>query len=141
MLVKKENKMEYTKEILANKNAKLTVKMTAEEWNEALQKAYEKTKGKYRVQGFRNGKAPRKVIEKEYGDTVFFDEALNESFYNYYGEIIEKEKLEVVGNPRCNVEKIESSGVTLTIETALYPEVNPLWRLSARSRGVYASGR
>ena len=113
----------YTKEILANKNAKLTVKMTAEEWNEALQKAYEKTKGKYRVQGFRNGKAPRKVIEKEYGDTVFFDEALNESFYHYYGEIIEKEKLEVVGNPRCNVEKIESSGVTLTIETALYPEV------------------
>lgn len=115
--------MEYTKEILADKKAKLTVKMTAEEWQDALQKAYEKTKGKYRVQGFRNGKAPRKVIEKEYGDTVFFDEALNESFYNFYNEIIEKEKLEVVGDPRVNVEKIESSGVTFTITTALYPEV------------------
>ena len=41
--------MKYTKEILADKRAKLTIKMTAEEWNEALQKAYEKTKGKYRV--------------------------------------------------------------------------------------------
>ncbi|MBR4123977.1 MAG: trigger factor [Clostridia bacterium] len=115
--------MKYTKEILADKKAKLTVEMTAEEWNEALQKAYEKTKGKYRVQGFRNGKAPRKVIEKEYGDTVFYDEALNESFYNYYNEIIEKEKLEVVGDPKVNVEKIESNGVTFTITTALYPEV------------------
>ena len=115
--------MEYTKEILADKKAKLTVKMTAKEWEDALQNAYEKTKGKYRVQGFRNGKAPRKVIEKEYGDTVFYDEALNESFYQYYNEIIEKEKLEVVGDPRVNVEKIESDGVTLTITTALYPEV------------------
>lgn len=115
--------MEYTKEVLADKKVKLTVKMTDAEWQNELQKAYEETKGKYRVQGFRNGKAPRKVIEREYGDTVFFDEALNDSFSKYYTEIVEKEKLEVVGYPKCDVEKIESSGVTLTMVVALYPEV------------------
>lgn len=115
--------MEYTKEVLADKKVKLTIKITAEEWEENLQKAYEKTKGKYRVQGFRAGKAPRKVIEREYGDTVFYDEALNESFYKSYDEIIEKEKLEVVGNPNVSVDKIETSGVTLTVTTAIYPEV------------------
>ena len=115
--------MEYTKEVLADKRVKLTIKITAEEWENALQKAYEETKGKYRVQGFRTGKAPRKVIEREYGDTVFFDEALNDSFYKYYDEAIEKEKLDVVGNPNVSVDKIESSGVTMTVTTAVYPEV------------------
>ncbi len=115
--------MEYTKEILADKKVKLTIKITAEEWESALQKAYEETKNKYRVQGFRAGKAPRRVIEREYGDTVFYDEALNDSFYKYYDEIITKEKLEVVGNPNVSVDKIETSGVTMTVTTAVYPEV------------------
>lgn len=115
--------MEYTKEVLADKKVKLTIKIDAKEWEDALQKAYEQTKGKYRVQGFRAGKAPRKVIEREYGDTVFYDEALNESFYKYYDEIITKEKLDVIGNPDVSVDKIETSGVTMTVKTALYPEV------------------
>lgn len=115
--------MEYTKEVLADKRVKLTIKMTAEEWEQALQKAYEETKSKYRVQGFRAGKAPRKFIEKEYGDTVFFDEALNDSFYKYYDEIIEKEKLDVVGSPSVSIDKIESTGVTMTVTTDVYPEV------------------
>lgn len=115
--------MEYTKEVLANKKLKLTIKISAEEWQNALQKAYEETKGQYRIQGFRAGKAPRKVIEREYGDTVFYDEALNQSFYKAYDEIIDKEHLEVVGNPNVSVEKIETSGVTMIVTTAVYPEV------------------
>lgn len=115
--------MEYTKEILADKQVKLTIKLTAEEWKNALTEAYEETKGKYRVEGFRAGKAPRKVIEKAYGDTVFFDEALNDSAYKYYNEVLGKEKLETVGNPKMDVEKIDDSGVTLSITTAVYPEI------------------
>ena len=115
--------MEYTKEVLADKRVKFTIKMTSEEWQKALQDAYEHTKGKYRVQGFRAGKAPRKVIEKEYGDTVFYDEALNNSFYVYYNEVLNKEKMEVVGNPKLDVEKIDETGVTLVITTEVYPEV------------------
>lgn len=115
--------MEYTKEVLVDKKVKITIKMTKEEWEKSLQEAYEHTKSKYHVQGFRNGKAPRKVIEKEYGDTVFYDEALNNSFYVYYEEVINKEKLEVVGNPKLNVEKIDETGVTLVVTTEVYPEV------------------
>ena len=115
--------MEYTKEVLADKRVKLTIKMDSKEWEDALQKAYLETKGKYRVEGFRQGKAPRKFIEKEYGDTVFYDEALNDSFYKYYNEVLDKEKLDVVGNPKLDVEKIDQTGVTLAITTAIYPQV------------------
>ena len=115
--------MEYTKEILKDKKIKFTVKMTAEDWEYALEHAYISTKNKYHIQGFRAGKAPRKVIEKEYGDTVFYDEALNDSFYRYYNQILNDEKLQVVGNPKLDVEKIETAGVTLTITVEPYPEV------------------
>ena len=115
--------MEYTKEVLADKKVKFTIKVNKEEWEKALEEAYQETKGKYRVQGFRQGKAPRRVIEKEYGDTVFWDEALNHSFYKHYNEVLAKEKLDVVGDPRVNVEKIDEAGVTLTVTTEVYPEV------------------
>lgn len=115
--------MEYTKEVLADKKVKITLKITKEEWEKALQDAYEHTKQKYRVQGFRTGKAPRKVIEKEYGDTVFYDEALNNCFYVYYEQALVKEKLETVGNPRLDVDKIDETGVTMKVTTEVYPEV------------------
>ena len=115
--------MEYTKEVLADKKVKITLKITKEEWEKALQDAYEHTKQKYRVQGFRTGKAPRKVIEKEYGDTVFYDEALNNCFYVYYEQALVKEKLETVGNPKLDVDKIDETGVTMTVTTEVYPEV------------------
>ena len=115
--------MEYTKEVLADKKVKITLKITKEEWDKALQEAYEHTKQKYRVQGFRTGKAPRRVIEKEYGDTVFYDEALNNCFYAYYDEALRKEQLTTVGNPRLDVDKIDETGVTMTVTTEVYPEV------------------
>ena len=115
--------MKYTKEILQDKHAKITITLDAKEWEDALENAYQKTKGKYKVQGFRPGKAPRRVIEKEYGEVVFYDDALNDSFYKYYNEVLDKEKLEVVGYPAVNVEKLDKDGLVLTATTALYPEV------------------
>ena len=115
--------MEYTKEVLASKKVKITIKSSAEEWQKALQDAYEHTKGKYRVQGFRQGKAPRKVIEKEYGDTVFYDEALNQLFYKGYEEALKQEKIDAIGDPSINVDKIDETGVTMTVTTEVYPEV------------------
>ena len=115
--------MNYTKEILQDKHAKITITLDKKEWEDALEKAYQQTKGKYRVQGFRPGKAPRRVIEKEYGAAVFYDDALNDSFYQYYNEVLDKEQLQVVGYPSVNVEKLDSDGVVLTATTALYPEV------------------
>lgn len=115
--------MEYTKEVLADKKVKFTISLSAKEWEDELTKAYETTKGKYKVQGFRAGKAPRRVIENSYGTTVFYDEALNNSLYRYYDEVLAKEKIEPVGNPNVNIESLDEKGLVLTVTTALYPEV------------------
>lgn len=115
--------MEYTKELLADKRVQIKMNITHAEWEEHVQNAYEKTKAKYKVQGFRNGKVPRKVIEKTYGETVFFDEAINDCFYKHYDDIIKKEQIEPVGNPSLDVEKLDKDGAIFVITTVIYPEV------------------
>lgn len=60
-----------------NIKVELKIHIPADEWEKGVQAIYERTKGKYSVLGFRKGHAPRKVIEKEYGDGVFFDDTLN----------------------------------------------------------------
>lgn len=116
--------MNYTKELLDGKKVKFQITLDKEEWNKELEHAYEHTKAKYKVQGFRPGKAPRKVIEQAYGKYVFVDEALNNSFYKYYNEVLDKEsELEIVGEPRIDVKKVDDDGVILEIENDLKPEV------------------
>lgn len=115
--------MEYTKELLADKKVKFTINLSSKEWEDAVENAYNETKNRYKVQGFRAGKAPRRVIENAYGKSVFYDEALNDCFYKYYNEVLNTEKIEPVGNPKLDVEKLDEKGVTLTITTAVYPEV------------------
>ena len=74
--------MNYTKE-LSKKDVKFEITLSKEEWQTEIDHAYEHVKGRFKVEGFRNGKAPRKVIEKQYGEGVFYDEALNHCFYEY----------------------------------------------------------
>ncbi|MGN1213127.1 MAG: trigger factor, partial [Christensenellales bacterium] len=115
--------MEYTKELLADKRVKVKIELSAKEWDEQISKAYETTKSKFKVQGFRTGKAPRRVIENTYGKDVFYDEAINNCYYVYFEDIVVKEKLEPVGMPSLDVEKLDDTGVTLVVTTAVYPEV------------------
>ena len=115
--------MEYTKELLADKRVKVKIELSAKEWDEQIGKAYEATKSKFKVQGFRTGKAPRRVIENTYGKDVFYDEAINNCYYVYFEDIVVKEKLEPVGMPNLDVEKLDDTGVTLVVTTAVYPEV------------------
>lgn len=116
--------MKYTKETLQTKQVKFEIELSKEEWEKELDRAYEQEKGKYKVQGFRAGKIPRKIIEKNYGETVFYNEALNHSFYLYYNEILKEEKdLDVVGNPSLDVKKLDDKGVTLVVITDVKPEV------------------
>lgn len=60
-----------------NNIAKFTLVFTADEFEDAIVDAYKKNKDKFSIDGFRKGKAPRKIIENNYGDDIFYDEALN----------------------------------------------------------------
>ena len=80
--------MKHTFEIGKKSTVKLTIKLSAEEWNDAINVAYEKTKGKYSIPGFRKGKVPKKVLENAYGAGVFYEEAINYAFPKYYEEVL-----------------------------------------------------
>ena len=77
----------------------LTVEVSAEEFEAAVEKAYRKQRGSIRVPGFRPGKAPRKIIENMYGSGVFYEEAVNEALPDAYSSAVKEQELEVVGYP------------------------------------------
>lgn len=115
--------MKYTHKKLTNK-IELEITLDSIEWEEELNNAYNKTKGKYSVTGFRKGKAPRKVIEKNYGDTVFFEDALTNGFYKAYEQIIEKEKdIEPIDAPNLSLKKFDGKEVVIFAEIPVMPEV------------------
>lgn len=103
---------------------KLNVKISAEVWAQALEVAYEATKGKFNIQGFRKGKAPRRVIEKEYGDTIFYDEAFERLVSKEYNDFLNaNEDVNPVDYPHVTVNKITADGVEATLVVELMPEI------------------
>ena len=116
--------MKYTFEKAEKSTVKVTMKLTAKEWKEAIDLAYEKTKGKYSMPGFRKGKVPQKVLTNVYGEGVFYEEAINQAFPKYYGEVLEKEtSIEAVGAPELDVKDISEKGITLIAIVPVKPEV------------------
>lgn len=113
-----------TREKSEKNTLKLSVKISAEVWAQALEVAYEATKGKFNIQGFRKGKAPRKVIEKEYGDTVFYDEAFERVVSKEYNDFLNaNDDVNPVDYPHVTVNKITTDGVEATIVVDLMPEI------------------
>ncbi len=117
--------MKYTTKAAEKSTVKITLKFDGEEWKAAQQSAYQKTRGKFAINGFRKGKAPKNVIENVYGKGVFFEDALNILFADNYGKVIEKEtkKFTVVGDPDVSVDKLEEDNVTLVAIVPVKPEV------------------
>lgn len=116
--------MKYEKKILDDKRIEVKLNVSKEEWDSALEHAYESNKDKYSVQGFRKGHTPRKVIEKTYGDTVFYDDAIDDCFYRYYFEMLSKEKdIKPVSAPEVNISKIDENGLELILRITQEPEV------------------
>ena len=117
--------MKYTTKAAEKSTVKITIKFDGEEWKNALQSAYMKARGKFAINGFRKGKAPRNVIENLYGKGVFFEDALNLLFSENYGKVLDKcaEKFTVVGEPDVSVEKLEDEGVTMVAVVPVKPEV------------------
>jgi trigger factor len=117
--------MSYTYEKISGNKAKLTFVVPAETFDKALQSAYLKNRGKIMVPGFRKGKAPRKVIETMYGESVFYDDALEAVFPDVYSEAVDAEKLEVVDRPELkSVDQIgEGKDLKFVCEVFVRPDV------------------
>ena len=115
-----------TYKIGEKKDGKLTVefKLNAEEWEAEVEKAYQKNKGKYKLDGFRQGKIPRKVLEKTYGEYLFYEDALNEVCDRTFFEFLEKEKdVQAVDYPEVSVKNLSKEGVEWVATITLMPEV------------------
>lgn len=116
MNVKQEN-------IQANK-IKLTIELTPEEFEEGMKSAYQKVGKRVNIPGFRKGKAPRKVIENYYGESIFYEEAFNYSFPKAYEKAVEDNNLFPVEQPQVDVVSIgNGEPVVFTAEFFVKPEV------------------
>lgn len=111
-------------EKLEKNMAKLTIEVSAEDFDAAIQKAYLKNKGKISIPGFRKGKAPRKMIEKMYGAGIFYEDAVNDLIPAKYAEEADNCDLEIVSQPQIDVVQVEAGKPFIfTAEVALKPEV------------------
>ena len=116
--------MKYEVKKLENKNMALTIDFDHEEWEALVNESYNKNKGRYKVEGFRQGKAPRKMIEKAYGFEVFYEDAISEGFNRHYIDILDKEKeIDPIDSPDLRVTKLDKTGITIVAEIPVKPEV------------------
>ena len=115
-----------TYKVNEKKDGKITVdfSLNADEWEAEVQKAYERNKGKYKLDGFRQGKIPRKVLEKTYGDFLFYEDALNAVCDNSFFEMLEKEPdIHAVDYPDVSVTSVSKDGVSWVATITVMPEV------------------
>lgn len=111
-------------EKLEKNMAKLTIEVTAEELEGALEEAYQKNKSKMSIPGFRKGKVPRHMIEKMYGKEVFYEDAANALIPDAYEKALEECEEDIVSSPSIDVVQIEAGKPFIfTAEVALKPEV------------------
>ena len=111
-------------EKLEKNMAKLTIEVSAEEFDAAIEQAYQKDKKKISLPGFRKGKAPRKMIEKMYGTGVFYEDAANIVIPKAYSEAAKECGEEIVSQPEISVAQIGAGQPFIfTAEVALKPAV------------------
>ena len=104
--------------------AKLTIEVSAEELEKAIQGAYLKQRNKISVPGFRKGKVPRQMIEKMYGVGIFYEDAANALIPTAYGKAYDECELDIVSQPKVEVVQLEKGiPFIFTAEVAVKPEV------------------
>ncbi len=112
--------------IVENKKNVVTMEISVDkkEWDDAVENTYQTTKVRYNIEGFRKGKAPRKVIENMYGPTVFFEDALTDIFDKHYQAIMAKEKdIEPIDAPSIQVKSLDDKGLVIETKIPVMPEV------------------
>ena len=116
--------MSYTVENLEKSMAKLTITVSAEDFEAAMVKSFNKNKNSISIQGFRKGKAPRKMVEKLYGPEVFYEDAANFAIPDAYEEAAKDSGLEIVSRPEIDVVDIgKGKEFVFSATVALKPEV------------------
>ncbi|HSH35388.1 trigger factor, partial [Schnuerera sp.] len=101
------------------------IEIDENEFEKAVQKAYLKNRNRFNIPGFRKGKVPRKIIEMNYGEGVFYEEALNIILPDAYDEAIEELELEPVDTPDVDIEQLEKGKpIIIKVEVTIKPEVN-----------------
>ena len=115
-----------TMEKIEKNKVKLTFSVDAARFEEGMQYSYNKNKSNIAVQGFRKGKAPRKLIEAQYGKAVFYDDAINFVMPEAYETAVKENNLDVVSRPEIDVTAIDENGVSFTAEVYTKPEVKGL---------------
>ncbi len=111
-------------EKLEKNMAKLTIEASAEDFEKAVEKAYQKQKKQISIPGFRKGKVPRQIVEKMYGKEVFYEDAANELIPDAYEQALDECKEDIVSSPKIEVTQIESGKpFVFTATVALKPEV------------------
>ena len=111
-------------EKLEKNMAKLTIEVSAEDLDKAIDKAYQKQKGQISIPGFRKGKVPRQMVEKMYGKEVFYEDAANELIPDAYDKALTECEEDIVSSPKIEVTQIEAGKpFVFTATVALKPEV------------------
>ena len=112
-----------TKNVATNRY-ELVVKVDAEKFEAAIEKAYRKNVKKIDIQGFRKGHAPRKIVEKMYGEAVFFEDAINDLYPAALQEAMTESGLEIVARPEVEVTEVsKEEGFTFVAKCVTKPEV------------------
>ena len=111
-------------EKLEKNMAKLTVEVSAEDFKAAIKKAFNKNKNRFAIPGFRKGKAPQAMIEKMYGEGVFYEDAADEAVNASYAEAMKESGLDIVSRPEVTIEKIgKDEPFVYSALVAVKPEV------------------
>ena len=111
-------------EKLEKNMAKLTIEVSAQDLEKAIEDAFQKNKNKISVPGFRKGKVPRKMVEKMYGQEIFYEDAANALIPEAYEKALDECTEDIVSSPKIDVVQIEAGKpFVFTAEVALKPEV------------------
>ncbi|MBN2557558.1 MAG: trigger factor [Clostridia bacterium] len=102
----------------------LEISISPEELKDGIRRAYNKTRGRYNIQGFRKGKAPQYMIERVYGTGVFFEEAINILFPEHYDKAIDETGIFPVDRPSIDIKDIDlEKGLVIVVDVDVKPEV------------------
>ena len=116
--------MSHTYEKLSGNKAKLTFTIPAEQFDEAMQKAFLKLRGRINVPGFRKGKAPRRMIETLYGESIFYDDAFEIIFPDAYRAAVDEYDLKPVDQPQIDLDEIGAGkDLKFHLEVFVRPDV------------------